>query len=124
MDWREMFEEKDCSGDKVLDVWIRDGEVLAYQFLSEGKGSAGDTKQICHGGCNLVPKKPPRRYSFMEAVALMEQGKKMRPLTKGGLVVMLLRSHDTKFAVDGSAAEMGVSYEEAKAEWEEVPDGR
>jgi hypothetical protein len=75
MNWRELYEERDSGGDEVLDVWIKNGEAIAYQCIYRGR------KVTVSGKDTLIPKAPPKRYTFMEAVALMEQGKKMRPDT-------------------------------------------
>jgi hypothetical protein len=120
MNWRELYEERDSGGDEVLDVWIKNGEAIAYQCMYRGR-------PITVMGEGLVPKAPPKRYSFMEAVALMEQGKVMRAVSWPKAVCKIERQKHSApefftYRKDtGDYVDCTMSLADVKAEWEEVP---
>lgn len=70
-----------------------------------------------------VVEPPPKEYSFMEAFAMMEQGKWMRPVTKMGWTQRVKDCH-IEFKDDGGMADKntgaGFLIREIKSKWIEA----
>jgi hypothetical protein len=109
--WRDMYRDVDEDGDKVLDVWMRDGKAVAYEYKDDD-GHVG----IVSDRSRLVPLPPPRRYTFMEAVGMMERGKKMRPLRS------ILTEYSQRESLIYDQHGNWPSVNEIKGPWEEVAD--
>jgi hypothetical protein len=55
--WRDLYEERDRDGDTVLDVWMRDGTTLAYEYRPEGC-TAFNLVSSGPALTKLIPKQP------------------------------------------------------------------
>jgi hypothetical protein len=74
-----------------------------------------------------IEQPPPKKYTFLEAVALMEQGKTMRPMQTPWIKVKVVNCktphHSVQFIVSGkddNYAGYSLEYGSVKSEWEEV----
>jgi hypothetical protein len=104
--------------------WIV-GKFTEHGCLTSQDGGCPNISSMALDGEWEIEQPPPKKYSFLEAVALMEQGKTMRPVSVGHDDVrhtFEVRRHRSanRFFVVGSTTEMGMSLPEIQSEWEEA----
>jgi hypothetical protein len=112
--WREIYRDEDDGGDKVIDVWVKGGKPLAYEYHRVGQSFNLVTTRVEM----LVLLPPPRRYTFLEAVEMMERGKKMRLVGWPGAEFTLWG--ETMMLPGGENALCTTHM--VKGQWEEVPN--
>lgn len=68
VNWRELYEENDCDGDKIIDVWLADVSPHAYRYIRDNVSG-----EICTSISirRLVLKPKPKSY---------------RPFKRGGVL--------------------------------------
>jgi hypothetical protein len=59
VNWRDLYEEKDCDGDKIIDVWFVDGIPYAYRYIRD---IATGEMATSLSTIRLIPKPKPKSY--------------------------------------------------------------